>query len=289
MKLGLRIDVDTYRGTRDGLPALRRLLDARGIRASFFLTVGPDNMGRHLWRLFKPSFLMKMLRSGAPSIYGWDIVLRGTMGPGPMIHRRLAAHLAALGPEEHEIGTHAWDHHWWQVAAHTASMERLRSEMWRAHEAIADVAGRAPSCAAAPGWRCTPEMLASREGLGYAYVSDCRGQGVFQPDQGPPQVCCNLPTWDEAVGRNGVTSETFNQYLLDTMNRDEQDVLTIHAETEGGTLRPLFEDFLDLTSAEGIECVPLSELLPEHIERGTITKGRVEGREGWVAVKGKVA
>ncbi|MFM7810108.1 MAG: polysaccharide deacetylase family protein, partial [Planctomycetota bacterium] len=160
MTIGLRIDVDTFRGTRLGVPRLLSALEKRGVRGTWYMTLGPDNMGRHAWRMLRPAFAVKMLRSGAPNLYGWSILLRGTLWPGPVISRHLAATLRMPEQAGHEVGLHAWDHHRWQVGAERSPDEVMNAEIERAIEAFVGVYGREPACAAAPGWRFDERLLA---------------------------------------------------------------------------------------------------------------------------------
>src|SRR6266478_2783382 len=107
-------------------------------------------MGRHVWRLLRPAFLVKMLRSNAASLYGWDILLRGTVVPGPVIGQKLAPVIRHAADAGHEIGFHAWDHHAWQQ--HVASMDRekVRQILQRGVAMLAEAAGRPPTCSASP-------------------------------------------------------------------------------------------------------------------------------------------
>ena len=290
MRLGLRIDVDTFRGTREGVPRLCRILEERGLKATFFFTLGPDNMGRHLFRLMRPMFLRKMLRTRAGSLYGWGIVFRGTFWPGPRIGQRLASIIRATSDAGHEIGVHAWDHHRWQVAVDRLGRQGLAGETRSAFELLTEIIGREPACSAAAGWRCTDEVLQVKSTFPFRYNSDCRGGcGAFRPLVGgkpltQPQVPVTLPTWDEVAGRIG--DQDYNDFLLESMRSDQDEVLAIHAEAEGLSKASLFEDFLDRVSDTGRTIVPLGDLvdeqadLPEH----AIERGRVQGREGWVAV-----
>lgn len=291
MKVGLRIDVDTLRGTRQGIPSLCATLRRHGVQATFFVSVGPDNMGRHLWRLFRPAFLIKMLRSRAPSLYGWDILLRGTFWPGTMIGRVAADSLRRPAAEGHEVGLHAWDHHAWQSRIARLNTQEVTADLDRACRLFTEVLGAPPTCSAAPGWRCTDAVLRARDAFPFQYNSDCRGHSIFLPqvDGKPlrqPQVPTTLPTYDEVTGRQGISDRNYNEHILSLLKPHELNVLTIHAEVEGGAMAPMFDAFLSAARARGSHFVPLGKLveMPTH-PPGLVRQGEIAGREGWIAVQ----
>ncbi|MCJ7557959.1 MAG: 4-deoxy-4-formamido-L-arabinose-phosphoundecaprenol deformylase [Gammaproteobacteria bacterium] len=291
---GLRIDVDTFRGTRDGVPELLRVLEKYGIQGSFFFSVGPDNMGRHLWRLIRPDFLKKMLRSKAPNLYGWDILMRGTLWPGTVIGDRLGPVIRDTARAGHEVGIHAWDHHAWQMRSDDMSKEDRSRHIRLGIRKLEEILGAPVRCSAAAGWKCTEATLSDKEAYGMTYHSDCRGETIFRPlvDGKPmtPQIPATLPTYDEMVGRDGVTDKNFNQTMLDMIKDGRLNVLTVHAEVEGIAKKELFDQFLASARDNGIQFVPMGHLLPplEQIPEAKIVQGKVAGREGVFCLQGTI-
>jgi undecaprenyl phosphate-alpha-L-ara4FN deformylase len=292
-KVGLRVDVDTFRGTRLGVPTLCKLFDDHAVKASFFFSVGPDNMGRHLWRLLRPAFLWKMLRTRAASLYGWDIIFKGTFWPGPMIGRKLATQIRLAASGGHEIGLHAWDHHAWQAHIDTMTDDDIRLALRKGFDMLAEITGTGPTCSAVPGWKCTDRALLAKAELPFIYNSDCRGNSVFRPLVGDrvlsqPQIPVTLPTYDEVIGKGGVTADNYNEFVLSQVKPDRLNVLTIHAEAEGISCAGLFAEFLKMAEAKGISLVPLGELLKDAGRPGSchIVNAELAGREGWLSFQG---
>jgi undecaprenyl phosphate-alpha-L-ara4FN deformylase len=287
--VGLRVDVDTFRGTRDGVPSLLRLLKKYDIHGTFFFSVGPDNMGRHLWRLLKPAFLIKMLRSKAASLYGWDILLRGTFWPGPGIAKNLSAVMRDTEDAGHEVGLHSWDHHRWQMHMHKLNAEEIQQDIKKGFDALCRILKNPPRCSAVAGWKANQLVVLKKNQFDFIYNSDCRGESMFRPlidgVECAPQIPATLPTYDEVIGQNGITAENYNDYMLSLIKPDGLNVLTIHAEVEGIACAGMFDAFLQKAEAKNIRFVPMIELLPADISTlpiDTVSTAALPGREGWV-------
>lgn len=291
--IALRIDVDTYRGTGRGVPVLGEILSRCGVAGTFYFSVGPDNMGRHLWRLIKPQFLWKMLRTNAAGLYGPEIVLMGTAWPGPKIGKHHEEIIRQVISGGNEAGFHAWDHHYAQAHLTDMSFEAMCRELKKGTDELTRILGSFPVSSAAPGWRANDRLLEAKKGFAFKYNSDCRGTCPFYPVVNGEkltqlQIPVTLPTYDEALGRNGVTDENYNEYQLSLLREDELNVLTIHAEAEGGRCAGQFESYLKEVLRRGYRVITLGQAASEtevSAPDGRMVLGAFPGREGELALQ----
>ena len=275
--LYLRVDVCTYRGLRDGVPALLDLLRRAKARATFFITFGPDASGLALLKLLNPAFDWKMLGTKAGSTYGWATAFYGTLLSSPLVGSGLADVVKRVRDEGHEVGAHGWDHRRWQDRL--PDYKPLRDEFRRMLEAYEKVLGARPSAFAAPAWLVSPLLLELEGEARLAWASDARGTRPFLPtfegrDYPVPQRPVTLPTLDECQGR--MTDEEFAAETLRlAAGQPDYCCFTAHAESEGRAHQGAFAAIL---SGAGRPVVPLGEARPGELPRLAMGMGRVPGR-----------
>ena len=86
-----------------------------------------------------------------------------------------------------------------------------------------------------------------------------------------------------------MTATNFNDRIISLIRPGRLNVLTIHAEVEGGICRDMFSAFIRTALSRGISLVPLGALLEtEPIEPGSMTTGEIAGREGWLSCQAEV-
>lgn len=294
-RLALKVDVDTYRGTCEGVPAMLADLGRVRVRASFFFSVGPDRSGRAVLRVFrKPGFLGKMLRTNAVRMYGFKTMLYGTLLPAPRIGRECEAVLRAVRDAGHEVALHAWDHVAWQDGLDRFSPERIREELEAGLGEFERIFGERPRAFAAPAWFCTDDAFEALDSLGLDYTSVSRaGAGPFYPEVRGRRlktidVPTTLPTLDEMLGVAGTTPENYVERLMSRYRPDATEVLTVHAETEGLACRELFRELLGRHVVRGVEAVTVGQVAEARRASSAparrVTLGEVPGRAGQVVV-----
>ncbi len=294
--IALKIDVDTWRGTREGVPALARMLERHGARATFLFSLGPDHTGRAIKRVFRPGFFGKVARTSVVEHYGIRTLLYGTVLPGPDIGRREAAGLRAIAAAGFETGVHTWDHVRWQDHVASADEAWTRRELQLATRRYAEIFGQAPTVHGAAGWQMNEAAYRLEAELGYTVASDTRGPQAFIPVDaagqtlGPVQFPTTLPTLDELIGVDGLEVGNVHTALLRLTEHDDAglQVYTLHAELEGQKLQPVFERLLAGWRAQGHRFATVGDL-PALVDRAALPRlrpgrGTVPGRSGYLAV-----
>jgi peptidoglycan/xylan/chitin deacetylase (PgdA/CDA1 family) len=295
-KIALKIDVDTFRGTREGVPRLVEALQRHQAQASFYFSLGPDHTGRAIKRVFRPGFLGKVSRTSVLEHYGVKTLLYGTLLPGPDIGQKCADIMRSVRDAGFEVGIHCYDHIRWQDNVAGQDAKWTKREMQRAVDRFTEIFGVAPKSHAAAGWQTNRYGLRQTQHLGFDYSSDTRGTKPFIPTWDAeiiacPQLPTTLPTLDELIGIDGITTENVAQHLLD-MTREPSatgHVYTLHAELEGQKMLPIFEQLLQGWKQQGYELVSMHQYLQgfktADLPLHEVKLGTVEGRSGMLAVQ----
>jgi peptidoglycan/xylan/chitin deacetylase (PgdA/CDA1 family) len=255
-RIALKVDVDTLRGTREGVPALLRTLARHQAPATFLFSLGPDHTGWAMKRVFRPGFLSKVSRTSVAKHYGYKTLLYGVLLPGPDIGRRAADAMRAARDAGHECGIHTWDHVLWQDAVRQRDAAWTRAEMRKSFDRYTEVFGVTPHTHGAAGWQMNAAAFEQIDAWGMAYASDGRGHTPYRLNVNGRtlrhvQLPTTLPTLDELIGADGIDGGNVAQHVLKRTASDRDQVYTLHAELEGQLLAPAFEALLDGWRAQG--------------------------------------
>ena len=309
--LALKIDVDTLKGTRIGVPALIDTLKKHHAGATFLFSMGPDHTGRAIKRVFRKGFLGKVKRTSVVSHYGFPTLLYGTLLPGPDIGRRCADIMRNTRDDGFETGIHTWDHVKWQDGVEHADADWTRREMSLAQERFTEIFKTPARTHGAAGWQMSVHALRLTQELGFDYCSDGRAMLPATTPHFPvvnaeiidcPQLPTTLPTLDELIGLDNCTESNVHERLLAitrasppaiTASREPMaaHVFTLHAELEGMRLLQSFEKLLSGWTGQGYELVS-TETVYHNLDRAHLPtfaaeRGTVAGRSGTLMVQGK--
>lgn len=296
IRLALKVDVDTDRGTREGVPNL--IADCREVdaEACFLFSLGPDQTGRAISRVFRPGFFKKVSRTSVVQIYGVRTLLNGTLLPAPHIGRRNTEVMRSVRDAGYEIGIHCHNHYRWQDYLHRMALGEVREEFVAARAEFLRIFGTEAKTAGAPGWQSTAHSREVYDEAGLLYGSDTRGGAPFFPRIGGKvfktlEIPSTLPTFDELMGRPEYPDDKIVAHYLSLLREDVVNVFTLHAEIEGMGRRQLFRDLLAACRARDVEFVRLDGYARELLaNRAAIpvrdqVMAEIDGRSGFVAAQ----
>ncbi len=296
--LALKVDADTFRGTREGVPNLIKLLKQHGANATFLFSLGPDHTGRAIKRVFRRGFLGKARRTSVLKHYGLKTLLYGTLLPGPDIGKECAHVLRAVQDSGFEVGIHTYNHVKWQDHVSEQAAQWTQQEMERAFERFKEIFKTDPKIHGAAGWQMNRHAFRLTQCLGFDYCSDTRGSCPFVPVQNAEVIACpqlptTLATLDELIGLGGIDENNVVNHILDSTRTAPANghVYTLHAELEGMRLAPIFKALMEGWKDQGYQLASLSEYfewLPEkNLPRHEVHAGEIPGRSGTLMLQGR--
>ncbi|MDD5699643.1 MAG: polysaccharide deacetylase family protein [Candidatus Nanoarchaeia archaeon] len=164
----LRVDLESDRGIREGVPKLLDLLKKYNLKASFYIVMGGESNIFEILRYNK-----KMESSAERSIKVWSLLdkLRMVLLPKDFVKANKKI-LQRILDEGHELGIHGWKHREW-----TRGLDKIdvKTKINRAISRYNRLFGQKPISWSSPGFNINDNILDILRDAGIKYISDFSG------------------------------------------------------------------------------------------------------------------
>lgn len=296
--IGIRADIDFEIGITKGVPYLLDFFKQNDIKATFFVTMGPDGFANNKKRLNSTNYLKRILSFNPLNIifkFGFSYLARQFLGCSGNVGADHPEVLNRIIKEGHELGLHGYDHFWWAENIWDSDLSSVKKDMNKALSAFKNITGTKAKIWSSPNWRCSKNSLKLVDEFDFLYGADCRGKSPFFPVingwKGKKiQVPITLPCLHEAKQFLGTDDrKTIIKYFLSQTN-DTYNVLCLHGYYEGILERELFVALVKELKCRAFELVPLKALYEEvdknNVQPCELIKRRLPGGRGDVSFQG---
>lgn len=250
--LCFRVDVESVNCLLHGVPAMLKAFDEYDFKATFFVPMGPDRLGRN----FKPKDLPRYLNLEPVKKFGLKNLLHGLLLPTPDIGKDYGPELRRIGGRGHEVGLHGFCHADWARTIRRLPDEEVEDIFLKGYRDFIHVFGARPKGFASPEFKFTEKVLDMLDRLGFLYGSDVRSQFPFWPRlRGRRlrtlQVPVTLPNLEE-LSWMGLSDEEAFKHICSEVEKKMRSgglaVLLTHPSYEGLWKHRLFSALLKFLS-----------------------------------------
>ena len=173
MVFSLRIDLESDKGIREGVPKILALLKEFDVKASFYVTMGGES---NILELLK--YRKKLPGKRKVSVFSRGEILRMILFPKDFVteNKKILQRILAEG---HELGIHGWKHREW-----TRGLEQLnvRKAIRKAIKKYIKLFGKKPQSFCAPAFRMNQEVVNTLSSGGIEVISDFEGDSPKKVD-----------------------------------------------------------------------------------------------------------
>ncbi|MCP6719185.1 MAG: polysaccharide deacetylase family protein [Patescibacteria group bacterium] len=246
----LRVDLESDKGIRKGLPEFLDLLAKYKMKASFYLVMGGESNIFELLRNRK-----KLSSSGERKINVWSLRDKARMVLLPKNFVRANKKiLKRILKEGHELGVHGWKHRAWTRNLNNID---IQEHILKAKREYVMIFNREPTSFAAPGFNTNKKVLEVLEKSGIKFISDFVGEkpAYYGKMKNIPITICGkdrTPIIEHLISIGKRDDEILKIMKKEIKKRDLASFY-IHGLFEARFKRDLLEDIFKSVKRNGIK------------------------------------